>query len=156
MSRRYAHQLGLDMEVNVAVVTVDLASPPREISGLGSCRRAHILFTYRDQPICRREADVIDGTITRTELVMAMKERDEEGRANQNAWDTWAEEVLKDHLGIGSEDCSEALPPCTVLVCTRDRPSDLRRCLTALCANVSEEVEIIVVDNDPPDEQARF
>ena len=79
-----------------------------------------------------------------------------EGRANQNAWDTWTEEVLKDHLGIGSEDCSEALPPCTVLVCTRDRPSDLRRCLSALCANVSEDVEIIVVDNDPPDEQARF
>ena len=80
---RCAHQRGSHMEANVAVLTVDLASGPSEISGLGSCRRAHILFMYGDQPICRREVDVIDGTITRTELVMAMKELDADPRAHQ-------------------------------------------------------------------------
>ena len=120
------------MEVAVAVLTVDLASGPSEISGLGSCRKAHILFMYRDQPICRREVDVVGGTITRSELVMAMKEQEAGGRAPQRAWDAWAAAVLNDHLGTDSEDRSKALPPCTVLICTRDRPTDLRRCLSAL------------------------
>ena len=61
-----------EMDVRVPVVTVDLASGPRDISSLGSCRKAHVLFMYRDQPICRREVDVIHGKITGVELALAM------------------------------------------------------------------------------------
>src|SRR5262245_37476305 len=132
------------MEVSVPVLTVDLATGPSEISGLGSFRRAHILFMYRDQPICRREVDIVDGKINRTELVMAMKEPHTSAGAPQEAWDVWTEAVLNDHLGIGSEDHSKALPPCTVLICTRDRPSDLRRCLSSLSSNISDNIEVIV------------
>jgi len=143
------------MEANVAVLTVDVATGPSEISGLGSCRSAHILFMYRDQPICRREVDIVGGRITRSELVMAMKELDADPTAPQEAWNIWTEALLNDHLGARSE-CSKALPPCTVLICTRDRPSDLRRCLSALCSNVCEQVEVIVVDNDPSDARTRL
>ncbi len=78
------------MEVRVPVVTVDLASGPRDISNLGSCRKAHVLFMYRDQPICRREVEVIHGKITGVELALAMN-----GPGGmEREWDRWAEAVL--------------------------------------------------------------
>lgn len=49
----------------------------------------------------------------------------------------------------------------SVCVCTRDRPELLRRCLQALCALDEHEeprrasLEIIVVDNAPPDQRTR-
>jgi GT2 family glycosyltransferase len=143
------------MEANVAVLTVDVATGPSEISGLGSQRSAHILFMYRDQPICRREVTIVDGRITRSELVTAMKEQHACPTVPQEAWNVWAEALLNDHL-VARAECPKALPPCTVLICTRDRPSDLRRCLSAICSNVCEDVEVIVVDNDPSDAQTRL
>lgn len=50
---------------------------------------------------------------------------------------------------------SRAVPPqgrspsVSVVVCTRDRPSDLRRCLASLAACEPSPAEIIVVDNAP-------
>ncbi len=43
----------------------------------------------------------------------------------------------------------------SVVVCTRDRPEDLRRCLTALARCAPAPAEIIVVDNAPTDDAAR-
>jgi glycosyltransferase involved in cell wall biosynthesis len=42
----------------------------------------------------------------------------------------------------------------SVVVCTRDRPDDLRRCLTALAPLAAEGHEVIVVDNAPRDDRA--
>ncbi len=41
------------------------------------------------------------------------------------------------------------LPTATVAVCTRDRPDDLTRCLTALAVLDYPEYEVLVVDNAP-------
>ncbi|GJG86369.1 hypothetical protein tb265_15500 [Gemmatimonadetes bacterium T265] len=41
------------------------------------------------------------------------------------------------------------LPAVTVAVCTRDRPDDLARCLTALAALDYPEYQVLVVDNAP-------
>ncbi|MGY1684732.1 glycosyltransferase family 2 protein [Geodermatophilus sp. SYSU D00867] len=38
-------------------------------------------------------------------------------------------------------------PDVTVAVCTRDRPEDLRRCLTAIAALITPVAEVLVVDN---------
>lgn len=139
------------MEVRVPVVTVDLASGPRDISNLGSCRKAHVLFMYRDQPVCRREVEVIHGKITGVELALAMN-----GPGGmEREWDRWAEAVLYQHIRGATEDSSPTLPPCTVLVCTRDRPADLDRCLRALAPSINNDVEVIVVDNDPSDDQTK-
>jgi GT2 family glycosyltransferase len=42
----------------------------------------------------------------------------------------------------------------SVVVCTRDRPDDLRRCLAALAPAVASGHEVIVVDNAPSDDRA--
>jgi GT2 family glycosyltransferase len=39
--------------------------------------------------------------------------------------------------------------PATVIVCTRERPDDLRRCLQSLLAMPDDGQEILVVDNNP-------
>lgn len=49
-------------------------------------------------------------------------------------------------------------PSVTVAVCTRNRPDDLARCLASIAAAVAEfagEVDLLVVDNAPPDSGTR-
>jgi GT2 family glycosyltransferase len=46
-------------------------------------------------------------------------------------------------------------PGISVVVCTRDRPEQLRACLTALRKVVYEPIEIVVVDNAPTGDQTR-
>ena len=41
---------------------------------------------------------------------------------------------------------------CTVIVCTRDRPDDLRNCLESILLSRPCATEIIVVDNAPPND----
>ena len=47
------------------------------------------------------------------------------------------------------------LPSWTVAVCTRDRPDSLAQALDALLLAVPPGGEVIVVDNDPPDDRTR-
>lgn len=49
----------------------------------------------------------------------------------------------------GSTYFTGPLPSCTVVVCTRERPEQLRRCLQGLLTAVSSDEEILVVDNAP-------
>lgn len=58
---------------------------------------------------------------------------------------------------IAAEERAAAAPrhSATVVICTRDRPEELRRCLASLPAQSYPPDEIIVVDNAPRDERAR-
>src|SRR5690349_17207980 len=49
----------------------------------------------------------------------------------------------------------EALPLVTVVVCTRNRPDSLRRCLDSLAILDYPELDILIVDNAPSDDRAR-
>jgi len=46
-------------------------------------------------------------------------------------------------------------PSCTVVICTRDRPTELNRCLEALAELDYPHFDVLVVDNAPSDDQAR-
>jgi len=58
---------------------------------------------------------------------------------------------------VGAERCSVRPPAVSVsvVVCTRDRPDDLERCLASLVALDPPAHEIVVVDNCPTTEAAR-
>lgn len=47
-------------------------------------------------------------------------------------------------------------PPCTVVICTRDRPELLDRCLAALAGLTYPRYDVLVVDNAPSDDRARL
>jgi glycosyltransferase involved in cell wall biosynthesis len=48
-----------------------------------------------------------------------------------------------------------APPSCTVIICTRDRPELLDRCLAAVARLTYPAYEVLVVDNAPSDDRAR-
>ena len=45
--------------------------------------------------------------------------------------------------------------PCSLVICTRDRPDDLARCLASLGSQSRQPDEVIVVDNAPRDDRTR-
>src|SRR5205085_2230656 len=45
-------------------------------------------------------------------------------------------------------------PSCTIIVCTRDRPDELDRCLEAISSLEYGAFEVLVVDNAPSDRRA--
>ncbi len=49
----------------------------------------------------------------------------------------------------------DAVPPISVLLCTRRRPDALRRCLLSLTRQTHPSYEIVVIDNDPSADSAR-
>src|SRR5919109_5193805 len=46
-------------------------------------------------------------------------------------------------------------PVCTVVVCTRDRPEELKRCLAAVTRMEYSRFDVLVVDNAPMNGGAR-
>lgn len=46
-------------------------------------------------------------------------------------------------------------PFCSVVICTRDRPDDLDRCLAAVARVTYPHLEVLVVDNAPSDQRTR-
>ena len=58
-------------------------------------------------------------------------------------------------LGKRVQPTGQTRPPVSVVVCTRNRPDDLEKCLTALTALSPAPSEILVVDNDPRSGQTR-
>ena len=52
------------------------------------------------------------------------------------------------------ENTGQSEPSCTVVVCTRDRPKELERCLEAVSRLRYPRFDVLVVDNAPSDTQA--
>jgi GT2 family glycosyltransferase len=61
--------------------------------------------------------------------------------------------VLKDALGVQDMPrLPDRLPTATIVVCTRNRTFDLRRCLDSIVPQLSDDVQALVIDNNPSDE----
>jgi glycosyltransferase involved in cell wall biosynthesis len=56
---------------------------------------------------------------------------------------------------MGDAGAAPYQPSCTVVICTRDRPECLDRCLEALSRVTYPNFEVLVVDNAPSDDRAR-
>ena len=64
-------------------------------------------------------------------------------------------EVLRDCLGSfdpGGKQ-KQQLPSATIVVCTRNRPFDLKRCLDSIAPLLSDDVGALVIDNNPSDDE---
>ena len=78
--------------------------------------------------------------------------------AEQLAGPIWRRDVarvLRGALGIDGPRAAAAQPTVSVIVCTRDRPDDLERCLASLGRLATRPHEILVVDNAPTDARTR-
>ncbi|HUF31547.1 MAG TPA: glycosyltransferase [Gemmatimonadaceae bacterium] len=120
-----------------AVLQLDASDSSREIGGLQSYGAALILIRRGAVPVALFTLPVTGGRV--------------DGRALRSAVAEQGGERLVSLEALENLGCSAALSlegrAATVAVCTRDRPEDLDRCLTALRALASTGQELLVIDN---------
>jgi glycosyltransferase involved in cell wall biosynthesis len=119
-----------------AVLELELEQLSREIPVTAPSRRALVLLRHRGRVLTSVTVAVHDGRIHGPALRDA---------ALQRASGTLLAETLREFRA--DEEPPRAAPRATVAVCTRDRPQDLERCLSALRRLPDDGQEIIVVDS---------
>ncbi len=131
----------------IAIRQIDLADGLNDLMELGDYRRAAVLFRYHDKPIAYRTMNVVAGRISAADLWIA---------AMHSAPDTLQREALRDLIQQpASESLPQALPRASIIVCTRDRPDDLDRCLESATPMLNADVEMLVIDNRPSDDRSQ-
>ncbi len=124
-------------------LTVD-AADATVAADLSTADRWHVLLLHRGRPVARVEL-ASPGRTTGTALHAAALLRWAD-------WEVTREQlVARLHARMGLEPRVErpAHVDCSVIVCTRRRPEDLRRLLAGLAQLDPAPLEIVVVDNDP-------
>ncbi len=133
------------------VLSIELSEGLRDITDLAGYEFAQILIRNQGRPIGSLRLACWSGTITTTTLTKAINQ-------NKVIQQNLAQMLLRNWLnqpepnqGPQGED---NLPTATVIVCTRNRPEHLQRCLTALMACQASGVDFVVVDNAPSDDRS--
>lgn len=136
-------------EVPAVVLDVELSEPMRPVPARDArgrrVRQAWLLVRLFTEPLGLLTLDVPEqgiGPVTLARAVddafgPAVRGRLRERRNGTPRYLATREEVLRD------------APPITVVVCTRERPDALRRCLSSLIAQRYPHFRILVVDNAP-------
>lgn len=122
------------------VLQIDLAEQPSDVTGLNGYAGARVLLTCGRRVLGQVYVGIEDGTVSATSIVSALN----------------ADETLRGRLSrlIVEEQMlrtepAEPFPSWTVVVCTRDRPELVRRCIESLLPECDASGEIVVVDNAP-------
>lgn len=118
------------------VVEIDVDQPPAGINGLEGYGRALLVFRFRGAVVGTAQVWVNEGRISWATIQNEMRTA---------AWPVW-NRIVAEKTSLES-----LLPSATVVVCTRDRPEDLARCLPRLTKLAEKGVEVLVVDNCPSD-----
>jgi glycosyltransferase involved in cell wall biosynthesis len=93
---------------------------------------------YRGKPVAYRTMSVTDGRVSAAELWMA---------AGASPAGALRHEGLSDLLDASQPDPAPSLPTASIVVCTRNRPDDLERCLQSALPLLGTAIEMLVVDN---------
>jgi GT2 family glycosyltransferase len=125
------------------VLDIDLVHVPAMLDQLAGYDQALALVRWRGAPLGTVRLPVHDGRISAAEL----------WQAATGSLSPALKTVALEAMLPAAPASSAALPSASIIICTRNRTDDLRRCLDALCAGARPEVEIIVVDNAPSDER---
>ena len=137
------------MKPPYAMHELELTEPPAPIRLAAGAGGAHVLVRHRGRPVGRFwMVRARDGAEMTAEQVA--------GRAAREAAPQVGALALRDALTGGG---AAPAPSLTIAVCTRNRAAMLRRCLQTLVALRDAQgggtVEILVVDNAPPDDSTR-
>ncbi|HLW17480.1 MAG TPA: glycosyltransferase [Actinomycetota bacterium] len=121
------------------VLQLDLAAAPSDVAGLEAYDGARVLVRYGSHVVGEVYVPVREGTVTAASVSAALN-GDQAARARLSAI------IVEDHVIRPDAAVS---PSWSVVVCTRDRPEMLRRCIESLIVELDGTGEIIVVDNAP-------
>jgi O-antigen biosynthesis protein len=148
--------------VSFGVRTVDLAEPLQPLTDIGEFERVRLFVALHGRPLGSVEIPNFGESlgVRRLSEVIATPFQDDlvEGDPSFHPSLRWARtyaalsDVLLPRDLAGGRRVASASPPArvSIVIATCGRPDDLARCLTALRAHRSaQQVEIVVVDNDP-------
>jgi GT2 family glycosyltransferase len=129
--------------VATAVVQVDLEAVPESLRVSAKYTRALVVLRRRNAPVAQFYAPVQDGRLDGDAWARALRLA-----IGRRAW-RWK---VEDYLGPAPP---VDLPACTVAICTRERPDDLRVALRAVTDLRPSPREILVIDNNPATDRSR-
>ncbi|MGQ0639844.1 MAG: glycosyltransferase [Gemmatimonadaceae bacterium] len=124
-----------------AILDFDVEHLPQGISVPQRYRETMILLRWRNQPIARLTLPLVHGQVSATHLREAALDS-----TSDRVLEALRMRYLDSGPGPGPGDAAPA-PRATVAVCTRDRPEDLERCLTAIRRLPDDGQEILVIDS---------
>lgn len=130
-----------------AIREVDLSAPLTALQQLDGFSRCMVVFRWRGRVVGRAFVPVAGGVVPPEILRQRIA-----GNAGREALSCWLDDLLghDERAVIGFET-----PRATVAICTRERPGDLERALTAVCALRHREHDVLVVDNAPAGDATR-
>jgi glycosyltransferase involved in cell wall biosynthesis len=128
------------LKVSTKVLDIDLADASPAAVGAPGYNKAYVLLRCSGKPVGKVLVDLADQRLEWSDLIKAIQEDDDLQRVlEKNLLEGWLLRKVK---------AGKQVPVSwSVVICTRDRPIDLGRCLDSLCAHVPKGGEIIVVDN---------
>ncbi|NTW01045.1 MAG: glycosyltransferase [Oscillochloris sp.] len=147
-----------DQSSRIKTLDIELGQPLTTLDSLSAYTAIRALVRLKGIPLGSIELPVSDGEITATTLSQTIREqlrwpllRQQLSRMLNPPGLQWASTEAYD------VDTPDLWPSVTVTVCTRNRPTDLVRCIESLCAlDYPGTLEILVIDNAPPNNQAEM
>jgi glycosyltransferase involved in cell wall biosynthesis len=137
------------------VLAVDLAAAAPDQWDVAGYARALVLVRWAGRTLTAVELDCPDGVLRADQVRAAVAD---DPRARGAVTDRAVRRWLVGDDGVAGPPDADATPSWTVVVCTRDRADDLRRCLGALLALEAPAGapagEILIVDNAPSDDRS--
>lgn len=127
-----------------AVLDLDIDGLPSNVTVPGKYQQALVVVRRRRRPVAQVYVPVHDGALDMEGCRRAIADATAPRRGQ------WA---VDDYLG--SAPATVTPPAATVAICTRERPEDLTRALTAVTALRPAPLEILIVDNNPSTEHTR-
>lgn len=127
---------------NTAVCELDITKASGPISVASGAVCARVFLRAANVPLAWVTVRVNDGAVTREAIGRALVEAAPQlARAAVHARQTAAE--------------TNREPPISVIICTRDRPESLARCLDSVAQIQYPEFEVVLVDNAPSSDATR-
>jgi GT2 family glycosyltransferase len=142
----------------IKVLDVELSRPLEDITALDGYRALQALVRLHGTPIACVTIPLLDGHCSATALQRAIYEEHGPAVIRQMLRHRLAAPLQRDGVELHElmrtppADYSGAMPSMTVAVCTRDRTSNLERCLDALVNLDYPALDLLVVDNAPSDD----
>ena len=127
--------------MSIAILDVDLLRLPAELKVGPTYRAASILVRFDGCPLGKAVLPARNGVVVAPDLAATLIEA-----CGMRYWQA----RVKRTLGLDQDGLPATVSPsCSIAICTRERPEDLRRCLAAVSRLPDAGQEVLVIDNAP-------
>ncbi len=135
-----------DQGMATKIFELDLSGEPRDLTGIGSYSHVLVLLHWRGRVLGQLRLEVDNGSVPAASI----------RRAAHLKFGGAITACVTEDLVYGATLHSTGRRgnlSRSIVVCTRDRPEDLERCLAAVCPSAGPGAEVLVVDNAPSDDR---